>query len=149
MTYSKVYENQQDKKNEEKLAELLAKKFKCEMLPEPKFSYFDYVAHRNKRPVAMIEMRKRSHEYSKYPTIMMPLQKLTAYHAVKGIMNLPCYFVVQWKDYVGYADFDDFIIEADYRISEISHNRRGDLRQEIVSHLPKEKVKLIYEGDLI
>ena len=70
-----------------------------------------------------------------------------SFDAVKGIMNLRCFFVVEWKDYIGYADFDDFILEADYRISEISHNRRGDLRQEIVAHLPKEKVKLIYKND--
>ena len=148
MTYSKVYENEQDKKNEERLAKIVAEKFKCEMIPEPKFSYFDYIAHRNKRPVAMIEMRKRSHEYAKWPTIFMPLQKLTAYHAIKGITNLPSYFIGEYTDYVGWADFDDFIMEADFRISEISHKRRGNnLSQEIVCHLPKEKLRLIYKND--
>lgn len=149
MTHWNGNETPHDVANEERLATFVGRKFKCDMLREKRFAHFDYIAHRNERPVAVLELRKVRYSITQLTELMLPLSKLQEWQTLRGVTGLPCYFVVQFTDAVAYADLEDYAVEADFRISRKSKNRRGqDDHQEIIAMLPVEKFKVIYSGNL-
>ena len=140
MTQSKpIYENKNDYLVEQKLADFLCKKWKCEMYRQKKLSQFDFIAHKDGKPKALIELRKLNCSKDKYPTAMVSMTKLVAWQTMYGVTRLPCLFVVQWQDAVGYVDLQEYVMTGDFRMSPISHNRRNPADdREIVAHLPVE-----------
>ena len=119
------------------------------MLRQKRLAQFDFVAHRGEKPLALLEFRKLRCAFSAFPTAMISMTKLVAWHSSKGITGLPCYFVIEWADKIGYADLDDYIMAGDFRISKKSMNRRNDYDdQEIVAHLPTSKFKILLDGKL-
>ena len=144
-----IYENRQDFENEQRLADFLAVKWKCEVLRQKRLSQFDFIAHRGEKPLALLEFRKLRCRFKDFPSVMISMTKLVAWHSSRSITGLPCYFVVEWADRIGFADMDDFALTADFRISKKSANRRNDYDdQEIVAHLPTSKFKIILDGTL-
>ena len=66
------------------------------------------------------------------------MTKLVAWQTMYGVTRLPCLFVVQWQDAVGYVDLQEYVMAGDF-MSPISHNRRNPADdREIVAHLPVE-----------
>ena len=59
MTHS-IYENKDDYNNEQRMADMLAEKWKCKMLRQKKLSRFDFIAYRENKPLAFLEFRKRN-----------------------------------------------------------------------------------------
>ena len=100
------------------------------------------------RPVAYVEVRKRYVTRLKYPTIMISYTKVKGWHEIAPVMNIPCLFVVNYKDCLAYCSLEDVFLENDIRVSPKSPNRRNPLDdQEIVFHYPTSKLKVIADGD--
>lgn len=97
-----IYENEDDFKNEQEMADMLAERWKCKMLRQKKLSQFDFIAYRNAKPLAFLEFRNRKQKFNDFPTMIVSMTKLVAWHSSKAITGLPCYFVVQWADAVGH-----------------------------------------------
>ena len=143
MTHS-IYENKEDYNNEQRMADMLAEKWKCQMLRQKKLSQFDFIAYRDSKPLAFLEFRKRNQNFNDYPTMIVSMTKLVAWHSSKAITGLPCFFVVEWKDDIGYTDLENFVIFGEFKISAKTHNRRNNFDdQEIISVLSTEHFKLL------
>ena len=143
MTHS-IYENKEDYDNEQRMADMLAEKWKCRMLRQKKLSQFDFIAYRDNKPLAFLEFRKRNQKFNDYPTMIVSMTKLVAWHSSRAITGLPCFFVVEWKDAIGYTDLENFVIFGEFKISAKTHNRRNNYDdQEIISVLSTEHFKLI------
>ena len=139
-----IYENEDDFKNEQEMADMLAEKWKCKMLRQKKLSQFDFIAYRNAKPLAFLEFRKRKQKFNDFPTMIVSMTKLVAWHSSKAITGLPCYFVVQWADAVGYTDLENFVIYGEFKISAKTNNRRNAYDdQEIISLLSTDHFKML------
>jgi hypothetical protein len=85
------YETQADFSNEERVAKILAEKWRCEMQRNKPLSAFDYIAHRGGKPTAFVELRRRSVSFHKYPTVIVSIlmsRDCPVYLCVNGLMRL-------------------------------------------------------------
>lgn len=139
-----IYENEEDHDNEQRLANFLAEKWKCNMLRQKKLSQFDFIAYRDETPVAFLEFRRRTHLMNDYKTVIISMTKLVAWHSMSGITKLPCLFVVEWNDFIAYTNLDDAMKTAEFKISRKTHKRRNAYDdQEVIAFLQTDKFKTL------
>ena len=100
------YETQADFSNEERVAKILADKWRCEMQRNKPLSAFDYIAHRGGKPTAFVELRRRSISFHKHPTVIVSITKFTSAKTHTEVTGLPCLFVCEWTDEIGYINLD-------------------------------------------
>ena len=75
---------------------------------------------------------------------MISYTKIQNWQTLYPVLNLPCFFVVNWLDQVRYANIEDIIAHGDIRVSPISKNRRNpESDREIVFYYPVKEFKLI------
>ena len=135
-----TYENSGDEVNERHLASLLENKWQCKMQRQMKYAQFDYVALRGKKIQAFVEMRHRGVEHNKYPTCFISLTKLLMAQNLKNVCNVPCLFVVQWTDAIGYCNLD---MQCEIEYSSEGWNRRNDPSDiEVIGLIPIDKFKM-------
>ncbi len=135
-----TYENSGDEVNERQLASLLENKWQCKMQRQMKYAQFDYVALRGKKIQAFVEMRHRGVEHNKYPTCFISLTKLLMAQNLKNVCNVPCLFVVQWTDVIGYCNLD---MQCEIEYSSEGWNRRNDPSDiEVIGLIPIDKFKM-------
>lgn len=135
-----TYENSGDEVNERQLASLLENKWQCKMQRQMKYAQFDYVALRGKKIQAFVEMRHRGVEHNKYPTCFISLTKLLMAQNLKNVCNVPCLFVVQWIDAIGYCNLD---MQCEIEYSSEGWNRRNDPSDiEVIGLIPIDKFKM-------
>ena len=81
MTHSKydgIYKKG-DEQSEEEISAYLGYRWRCEMIKQGHYDKFDYIAKRNDKISAFVEIRCRSHPYGKFPDFVrtITLQGLT------------------------------------------------------------------------
>ena len=136
--YRKVYETQNHLNAEEELAQYGAFKWDCKMRKQDKFNQFDYVAIRNNKVAAFIELRCRSNEMDAYPTCFITTNKLSAAHSMHMATGLPILFLVGWSDKTGYAD-----LTKQYPVTIGGRTDRNDAADvEAVAEIPISEFKL-------
>jgi len=127
------YETQADFSNEERLAKILADKWRCEMQRNKPLSAFDYIAHRGGKPTAFVELRRRSISFHKYPTVIVSITKFTSAKTHTDVTGLPCLFVCEWTDEIGYINLD---CKKDFVLSGEGWNRRNPSHEvEVIGHI--------------
>jgi hypothetical protein len=99
-----TYETSGDLSNEFTLARYAEVAWRCQLRKQDKFNQFDYIALRNGKVKAFVEMRTRNILSSSYPTCFISVNKLQAAQSMYLATGLPCLFLVRWSDAVGYAD---------------------------------------------
>jgi len=131
-TMRPTYETEEDLKRETEISLIVSQAFKCELRKLHKYNQFDYAAIRNGKIVAFLEMRRRNNNMSKYPTMIVSMNKVLSAHLVKIAANLETFFVVMWDDCVGYTSLSrQFEVQVGGRID------RNDLADiEAVCHIP-------------
>ena len=135
-----TYENSGDEVNERQLASLLENKWQCKMQRQMKYAQFDYVALRGKKIQAFVEMRHRGVEHNKDPPCFISLTKLLMAQNLKNVCNVPCLFVVQWTDAIGYCNLD---MRCEIEYSSEGWNRRNDPSDiEVIGLIPIDKFKM-------
>lgn len=134
-----TYETSADLSNEFKLARYAEVAWECQLRKQDKFNQFDYIAIRNNRVKAFIEMRTRNVLSSAYPTCFISVNKLQAAQSMNLATGLPCLFLVKWDDAIGYAD-----MLKKYRVSvggRVDRNDAADI--EAVGEIPISEFKMI------
>ncbi len=96
-----TYETAQDRSNERKLASLIERTHGCMLQKMPIKLHLDYMATRDGRAVAFIEMKQRKTAMRQYPTYMLSLLKAIQASAITQTTGLPCFLAVQWSDAAG------------------------------------------------
>ena len=97
----KIYETQADLNKEKNIKKELEKKWSCNLIKLPIRYCLDYVALRNKRVVAFIEIKHRTNKIHAYPTYMLSLAKVQAAKRLAEDVRVPSFLVVQWADVLG------------------------------------------------
>lgn len=96
-----LYETQQDRDNEQALARIIEKHFDCTLTKMPMKLSLDYMATRDGKAVAFMEMRRRKNHMHAYGTYMLSLYKVKMASELTQATGLPCFLVVQWSDKAG------------------------------------------------
>lgn len=93
-----IYESQQDRDNERRLADAIERKHDCVLHKMPMKLSLDYMATRDGSAVAFFEMRQRKNKMHAYPTYMISLYKAMMANNLTMTTGLPCFLAVQWSD---------------------------------------------------
>ena len=96
-----LYESQQDRDNERRLADAIERKHNCTLHKMPIKLSLDFMATRDGAAVAFFEMRQRKNKMHAYPTYMISLYKAMMANNLTMTTGLPCFLAVQWADKAG------------------------------------------------
>ena len=138
-TYESSY-IMQDKINEEIVASLISKKWKCDMVRQGHYDSFDYIAMRGDNIVAFIELRSRSHDYGEFKDCFISLTKLLRANELKQTTGLPCFFVVSWLDRSGWVNLDQ-IFKLKRSGKKWSRRNNPEI-SELLGSIPIDKFKM-------
>ena len=117
-----IYETQQDRDNEQALAELIERSFSCTMHKMPMKYTLDFAAVRGGKVVAFLEMRQRRIPMRQYDTYMIALHKIMKAKEFTHVTGLPCFLVIRWTDAVGMVNMGT----CEYDIEVGGSTRRND-----------------------
>src|SRR5215211_1882426 len=111
-----IFQSALDRKNEEEVAALLGKAWNCQVNSFGALSPIDWLAIRNGRPTAVLELKSRTHASDKYPTVYLNVRKWLALSLASIGMGIPALFVVKFIDAVMWIS----IAEVDARITRMA-----------------------------
>jgi hypothetical protein len=103
------FETSDHRTAQERLGPLLAAAYRCELIELPTFSPIDWLLVRRGEIVGAAELKCRSVEHGKYPTVFLEARKARALVSSalalsvseRGWLSL---FMVEWRDAVGVFD---------------------------------------------
>ena len=97
-------------------------------------SAFDYIAHRGGKPTAFVELRRRSISFHKYPYSHSIYNQIpTSAKTHTDVTGLPCLFVCEWTDEIGYINLD---CKKIFVLSGEGWNRRNPSHEvEVIGHI--------------
>lgn len=95
---SPIFKTEADRRNEETVAGLIKSAWRCELLSMGELSAVDWCAIRDGRIVGWCELKSRSHEVGKYPTVFLNLRKWLALQFASLGNGAPPIFIVKWVD---------------------------------------------------
>jgi len=135
----KIYETQYDLDNEKSISEVIQSV--CNLsLRKLRMKYFiDFIAFRNKKAVAVVEVKKRNNNHDTYPTLILSLAKYNRGVEFFKVNGLKFIFAVQFNDgcfFYKYKDGDRFAIELGGRT-----DRKDAEDIEPVVHIPINRMK--------
>jgi hypothetical protein len=94
-----TYETEADRSREEQVAEYLESRWGLARRKLPIKDRFDYAFLDKSRHIdRYVEIKCRSHNIGKYPTIMLSSSKVLTAKAVSFFLGIPCYLVVRFGD---------------------------------------------------
>lgn len=102
--YRPTYETDDHLKKEEELAQFAAFRWNCKMRKQDKYNQFDYIAIKDKKIDAFVELRCRNNSIHKYPSCFITVNKLYNAHAIHQATGVKVLFLVGWDDRTGVAD---------------------------------------------
>lgn len=119
-----LYETEQDRENERRLAEMIGAKYNYKFVKMPIKLSLDYMLTQDGIAKAFMEMRQRKTPMHKYPTYMISLYKVMMASQLTQTTGLPCSLAVQWSDKAGICKLPPDITPL--RISQGGSMQRGD-----------------------
>jgi hypothetical protein len=108
--------SEEDVRNEIEVAAILGPAWNCEICPFGQLSPVDWYARRNGLLVAGLEIKARNHVRGEYPDVYLNVRKWLALMLLEVGMGVPSYFVVRWKDQIGFVN----VPEIDGRLFSIA-----------------------------
>jgi hypothetical protein len=100
----------------------------------------DFMAMRNGKAVAFIEVRKRNNEMTRYDTYMISMYKLMMASNLTQATKLPCFLAVQFTDKFAITDLPP----KEFHVSVGGLTSRGDPQDiEPVAHFNLDNFKVL------
>tara|TARA_R110000803_G_scaffold209698_1_gene279845 strand:+ start:69 stop:488 length:420 start_codon:yes stop_codon:yes gene_type:complete len=135
----KIYETQYDLDNEKSISEVIQSVCNLSLRKLSMKYFIDFIAFRNKKAVAVVEVKKRNNNHDTYPTLILSLAKYNRGVEFFKVNGLKFIFAVQFNDgcfFYKYKDGDRFAIELGGRI-----DRKDAEDIEPVIHIPINRMK--------
>ena len=109
-----------------------------------KFSPVDFYALRGNRVVAVLELKSRAHESTKYPTVVLSFRKWIALRLGSYGMGCAGVFVVNFTDGLFWIDLVDVPVGRAELFGSTKRGKRHDL--EPMLHVPIAAMSKVKEG---
>jgi hypothetical protein len=129
-----------DRQHEREVSELISRVWKCELRPFGPLCAVDWYAIRDGRLAAILELKSRSHDSGKYPTVFLNVRKWFALYMGSIGLNVPAFFVVRFQDGVRWIS----LAEIDARQHQMGGCRKivkSHTDIEPIIHIPVEMMK--------
>tara|TARA_R110000824_G_scaffold339480_2_gene525996 strand:- start:100 stop:522 length:423 start_codon:yes stop_codon:yes gene_type:complete len=128
-----TYETSADLRNERDVATFIGHQWGVEMAKTPAKYPYDYVAMEGGKAFALIEIKCRNNEASKYETYIISLDKIVQCQISATIGQIAFYLVVQFTDKLLWWEFS----QKEFHIGHGGRFDRGD-RQDVepLVHIP-------------
>lgn len=99
----------------------------------------DFAIFKDGRCLGFAEVKTRTFEMNKYPTVMISLSKVMAAKSLSDTTGLPCYLIVKYTDVIARLDFSD-----PYELRMGGRVDRGDPQdRDICAFYPKERFTVV------
>lgn len=95
-----------DEDSETEISAYLEYRWKCKMLKQGHYDKFDYLAVRDDKITAFVEIRCRTHNFGTFDDCFMSLTKKIRADELTKATGLPCFFVVSWEDRLGFVNLN-------------------------------------------
>lgn len=108
-----IYESEADRQRERKTAEILERHFKCQLRKAPALFAVDFVAVRDGKPVAWVEIKNRNYsmeQIKKMGGYLISLKKIIAAKQLHEVTGLSLALVVHATDGVYFDLISDFTV---------------------------------------
>lgn len=99
-----IFKTAEDEQNEKIVADLLTAAWGVTLHPFALLSPVDWFAEREGRVVGVLELKCRSHESTKYPTVFLSFRKWLVLTLSALGLNVPAIFVVRFTDAVRWIE---------------------------------------------
>jgi len=99
-----LYETEETKEREQRLGDIVAQKWQCDLQKVSIKYSLDCLALRDDLPMAWVELRCRTNAMLQYPTYMISLAKVQGAKRLEEDTGLPAFLVVEWSDKIGYVN---------------------------------------------
>ena len=133
-----LYETEEDRANQQRVADALAAQWSCEVMKMPDQHAVDYLFG-NAHGAMWVEIKKRNVTSTKYKTLMIDKKKLEAGLSHSNGTGFPFGLVVHWNDGVFFVRVDNlqrYFIDVGGRVD------RGDANDtDLVVHIPTTEFK--------
>jgi hypothetical protein len=109
-----IYESESDRKRERKVAEIVEQHFKCQLRKAPALFAIDFVAVRNGKPVAWVEIKCRNYSMARIGQMggyLISIKKLIAAKQLFEITGLKLALIVAATDGVYCHLISDFTVK--------------------------------------
>ena len=106
---NKVFITEEDKANQEGVAEFLGRVWKCKFHSYGSLCAIDYWVERNGLIVAHAEVKARSHTHDQYSTVFLNMRKWLALTLAEVSSGIPSLYIVKFTDAIKHI-----------RVSEVS-----------------------------
>jgi len=101
---TRIFGNREDEQGEDAVARRLEKAWNIELYRFAPLATLDWWASKQGRLVALVELKRRSHEHGHYPTVFLSVRKWLALLLGATGLGVSPIFVVEWTDCVGWID---------------------------------------------
>lgn len=92
-----LYESSEDLANEQQVANFLSNKWKCKLKKLPMSYHVDWIVMRDE-PEAILELKCRKNESTRYTTLLLSLNKWMRGKELSKELGIPFIIVVRWTD---------------------------------------------------
>jgi len=135
------YERQADRDAENRLIELVCKRYQLDSFFKLPASYIlDFAVSRNKQIIGFVEVKKRTTAMRQYPTFFIALHKVLQAKQYE-LIGLHSRVVVEWSDCIGSVRLD-----APFELKFGGRSDRNDSAdQEPMAHFPIDSFEILEE----
>jgi hypothetical protein len=139
---TQLFATRQDARHENDVAARLGVMWSCQMQRFAPLCPVDWYATRHGRMAALVELKSRSHERGRYPTVFLNARKWLALTMGSMGFGVPAVFVVRWTDALGFVLVGD-IDASRPRIGGCSRIVKSRSDIEPVIEVPIDAMKLV------
>jgi hypothetical protein len=102
-----IFATAEDQANEKDVAGRLARAWGCRLHQFGVLSPVDWFAERDGRLVGVLELKSRTHEAGRHPTVFLNVRKWLALHLCATGLGVPALFVVRFTDSLMWVPVSD------------------------------------------
>jgi len=136
----KMYETDEDLKRESELVDEISLRWNCDLYKLPIQYHLDYVAQREGRIRAFLEMKCRTFEMDRYPTFMISMSKVMWSRLLFGVSGKETFLIVKWTDKIARCD----LLHCKYDVAMGGRTDRGDWQDvDPCCYIPLSEFKVI------
>lgn len=107
---TRIFKNRKDRRNEERVAKILAEAWNCEVHSWGELALIDWYFVKNGRPEAVGELKCRENITSTdFDTVYLKMSKYNALLIVGNAHQIRAFFVVEFKDGLFYISIYDIV----------------------------------------